>query len=148
MPPAEAIPGDNHRFRFPLPLLLGFSDVGRPEAKSTSTSATRWCCLAVGERQPASGGRGGRLFGTIALLKRYCSRGNAAIPGDTVRRRGRTYRGCRQRVCRRVARRMFFTTCAAGSFTGTDFCLIFAPLRGYDEPEILPSSTRPICHEC
>jgi hypothetical protein len=24
-------------------------------------------------------------------------------------------------------RRMFFTTCVAGSFTGTDFCLIFAP---------------------
>jgi len=23
--------------------------------------------------------------------------------------------------------RMFFTTCVAGSFSGTDFCLIFAP---------------------
>jgi hypothetical protein len=37
--------------------------------------------------------------------------------------------------------RMFFTTCVAGSFSGTDFCLIFAPCEGYDEPEILPSST-------
>src|SRR5262245_26937573 len=47
--------------------------------------------------------------------------------------------------CRRVARRMFFTTCVAGSFSGTDFCLIFAPCEGYDEPEILPSSTHQIC---
>src|SRR5436190_14301860 len=47
--------------------------------------------------------------------------------------------------CRRVARRMFFTTWVAGSFSGTDFCLIFAPCEGYDEPEILPSSTHPIC---
>ena len=47
--------------------------------------------------------------------------------------------------CRRVARRMFFTTCVGGSFTGTDFCLIFAPCEGYDEPKILPSSTHPIC---
>jgi hypothetical protein len=29
--------------------------------------------------------------------------------------------------CRRVARRIFFTTYASGSFTGTDFRLIFAP---------------------
>jgi DNA-binding IclR family transcriptional regulator len=29
--------------------------------------------------------------------------------------------------CRRVARPMFFTTCVAGSFSGADFCLIFAP---------------------
>src|SRR5205807_1114578 len=43
--------------------------------------------------------------------------------------------------CRRVARRIFFTTSVAGSFSGTDFCLIFAPCEGYDEPEILPSST-------
>jgi hypothetical protein len=28
---------------------------------------------------------------------------------------------------RRVARRMAFNTCVAGSFTGLDFCLIFAP---------------------
>src|SRR6202158_6247678 len=47
--------------------------------------------------------------------------------------------------CRRVARRIFFTTCSAGSFAGTDFCLIFAPSKGYDEPEILPSSIRKIC---
>src|ERR1700682_5022573 len=31
--------------------------------------------------------------------------------------------------CRRVARRMSFTTCSAGSFTGPDFCLIFAPSK-------------------
>src|SRR5437660_3354209 len=31
--------------------------------------------------------------------------------------------------CRRVARRIFFTTSVAGSFSGTDFCLIFAPSR-------------------
>src|SRR5260221_9101905 len=47
--------------------------------------------------------------------------------------------------CRRVARRIFVTTSVAGSFSGTDFCLIFAPCEGYDEPEILPSSTHPIC---
>src|ERR1051325_5753888 len=28
---------------------------------------------------------------------------------------------------RRVARRIFLTTCSAGSFTGPDFCPIFAP---------------------
>ncbi len=49
------------------------------------------------------------------------------------------------RKCRRVARRMSFTTCSAGSFAGTDFCFIFAPSKGYDEPEILPCSTPPIC---
>src|SRR5258705_6930259 len=48
-------------------------------------------------------------------------------------------------TCRRVARRILFTTSVAGSFSGTDFCLIFAPCEGYDEPEILPSSTHPIC---
>src|SRR5271165_5309961 len=47
--------------------------------------------------------------------------------------------------CRRVARRMSFTTCVAGPSSGTDFCLIFDPREGYDEPEILPSSTYPIC---
>src|SRR6185295_3611791 len=47
--------------------------------------------------------------------------------------------------CRRVARRMSFTTCSAGSLTGPDFCLIFAPLKGYDEPEILPYSIHQIC---
>src|SRR5215472_11957036 len=47
--------------------------------------------------------------------------------------------------CRRVARRMSLTTRSAGAFVGPDFCLIFAPSKGYDEPEILPSSTRPFC---
>jgi len=30
-------------------------------------------------------------------------------------------------------------TCCAGAFPVPDFCLIFAPLKGYDEPEILRS---------
>src|SRR6516225_5525981 len=47
--------------------------------------------------------------------------------------------------CRRVARRMFLMTWVAGSFSGPDFCPIFAPQEGYDEPEILPSSTHPTC---
>src|SRR5215207_10142867 len=47
--------------------------------------------------------------------------------------------------CRRVARRISRTTCSTGSRTGPDFCLIFAPVKGYDEPEILPSSIRSIC---
>src|SRR4029078_6169227 len=47
--------------------------------------------------------------------------------------------------CRRVARRISFTTCSAGALAGPDFCLIFAPSKGYDEPEILPSSIRRIC---
>src|SRR5215470_5814682 len=47
--------------------------------------------------------------------------------------------------CRRVARRMSLTTRSAGAFVGPDFCLIFAPSKGYDESEILPSSTRPFC---
>src|SRR3990167_4970382 len=47
--------------------------------------------------------------------------------------------------CRRVARRISFMTCSAGALTGTDFCLIFAPSKGYDDPEILPSSPRQIC---
>lgn len=28
-------------------------------------------------------------------------------------------------------------TCSAGAFLVPDFCLIFAPFKGYDEPEIL-----------
>jgi predicted TIM-barrel fold metal-dependent hydrolase len=47
--------------------------------------------------------------------------------------------------CRRVARRISFTTCSAGSFTGPDFCPIFAPSIGYDGPKILFISTQPIC---
>ena len=39
--------------------------------------------------------------------------------------------------CRRVARRMSFTTFSADSFTGSDFCLHLRSLKGYDEPEIL-----------
>src|ERR1700722_7118653 len=39
--------------------------------------------------------------------------------------------------CRRVARRMSLIASSAGSFSGPDFCLIFAPC-GFDGPEILP----------
>src|SRR3954453_9372900 len=46
--------------------------------------------------------------------------------------------------CRRVARRMSFTTASAGCFTGPDVCFIFA-LDGYDEPEILRSRKPSIC---
>src|SRR3954451_15635513 len=42
--------------------------------------------------------------------------------------------------CLRVARRMSFATCSAEAFCVPAFCLIFAPLKGYDEPEILPLS--------
>src|SRR5690606_22093386 len=41
--------------------------------------------------------------------------------------------------CLRVARRMSLMTCSAGAFPVPGFCLIFAPLKGYDEPEILRS---------
>src|SRR5687768_12888175 len=41
--------------------------------------------------------------------------------------------------CLRVARRMSLIICSAGAFPVPDFCLIFAPLKGYDEPEILRS---------
>jgi hypothetical protein len=34
---------------------------------------------------------------------------------------------------------MSLMTCSAGAFPVPDFCLIFAPLKGYDEPEILRS---------
>src|ERR1700691_5528181 len=46
--------------------------------------------------------------------------------------------------CRRVWRRMSFSTCSAGALPGPDFCFIFAPC-GYDEPEILPSGSPSIC---
>src|SRR4029079_10220211 len=47
--------------------------------------------------------------------------------------------------CRRVARRISFTTCSAGFLTGPDFFPIFAPFNCYDWAENLPSSTHPIC---
>jgi hypothetical protein len=47
-------------------------------------------------------------------------------------------------IGRRVARRMSFTICSAGRFSGPDVCLIFAP-DGYDEPEILRSREPSIC---
>src|SRR4051812_11023038 len=46
--------------------------------------------------------------------------------------------------CRRVARRMSFTTCSAGALSGPDFCFIFAP-DGYDDPEILRSRKPAMC---
>jgi hypothetical protein len=40
---------------------------------------------------------------------------------------------------------MSFTTYSAGSFVGTDFCLIFAPSKGYDEPKSsLPQSAKSV----
>ena len=74
--------------------------------------------------------------------------GHTFAPALTPRRAGHPARNgsCLQpKKCRRVARRISLTTRSAGSLTGMDFCLIFAPLKGYDEPEILPSSTRKIC---
>src|SRR3954467_1815207 len=47
--------------------------------------------------------------------------------------------------CLRVARRMSFATCTAEAFCVPAFCLIFAPLKGYDEPEILPSQLSRFC---
>src|SRR3954454_12030228 len=47
--------------------------------------------------------------------------------------------------CLRVARRMSVTTCSAEAFCVPAFCLIFAPLKGYDEPEILPSQLSRFC---
>src|SRR4051794_18775859 len=47
--------------------------------------------------------------------------------------------------CLRVARRMSFATCSAEAFCVRAFCLIFAPLKGYDEPEILPSQLSRFC---
>src|SRR5215213_475951 len=47
--------------------------------------------------------------------------------------------------CFRVARRMFFTTCSDAIFDVSDFCLICASPESYDEPEILSSSSQPIC---
>jgi hypothetical protein len=41
--------------------------------------------------------------------------------------------------CLRVARRMSLMTCSAGAFPVPDF----APLKGYDEPEILRSQLSP-----
>lgn len=45
--------------------------------------------------------------------------------------------------CLRVARRISLMTFSAGTFPVPDFCLIFAPLNGYDEPEILRSQLSP-----
>src|SRR3954462_8006414 len=47
--------------------------------------------------------------------------------------------------CLRVARRISFATCSAEAFCVPAFCLIFAPLKGYDEPEILPSQLSRFC---
>src|SRR5678815_3015994 len=47
--------------------------------------------------------------------------------------------------CLRVARRMSLMTVSADAFPVPDFCLIFAPLKGYDEPEILRSQPGRFC---
>src|SRR4051794_21853717 len=47
--------------------------------------------------------------------------------------------------CRRVARRIPFTTCSAGSFTGPDFCPICAPLMAtMGQKSSLPQLTRSV----
>src|SRR5258705_4825234 len=47
--------------------------------------------------------------------------------------------------CFRVARRISLTTRSDDTLVVSDFCLIFASPWSYDEPEILPCSTRPFC---
>jgi nucleoside-diphosphate-sugar epimerase len=49
---------------------------------------------------------------------------------------------------RRVARRISLTTCSADSLAGPDFCPSFAPLNGYDGPEILPISNERWIYAC
>src|SRR3954470_14813471 len=47
--------------------------------------------------------------------------------------------------CRRVPRRIFFTTCSAGSFTGPDFCPICAPsMATMGQKSSLPQLTRSV----
>src|SRR3954451_7787239 len=47
--------------------------------------------------------------------------------------------------CRRVARRISFTTCSAGSFTGPDFCPICAPsMATMGQKFSLPQLTRSV----
>ena len=40
---------------------------------------------------------------------------------------------------------MFFTTCSEVVFVVSDFCFICASPKSYDEPEILSSSSQPVC---
>src|SRR5258708_31447469 len=47
--------------------------------------------------------------------------------------------------CFRVARRISLTTRSDDTLVVSDFCPIFASPWSYDEPEILPCSTRPFC---
>ena len=47
--------------------------------------------------------------------------------------------------CFRVARRISLTTCSDDTLVASDFSLISASPSSYDEPEILPSSTRSFC---
>ena len=66
-------------------------------------------------------------------------------------RLGKISRTCRQEktfTCRVrivLSQVHILLTCSAGSRTGQDLCLIFPAFKGYDEPEILPSSIRQIC---
>ena len=46
-----------------------------------------------------------------------------------------------------MARRISFTICS-GVARVSDFCLICASPKSYDEPEILPSSSHPVCPRC
>src|SRR5262249_39055552 len=47
--------------------------------------------------------------------------------------------------CRRVARRICFTTCSAGSFTGLDFCPICAPSMATMGPKSSLPQPAPFC---
>src|SRR5260370_411355 len=47
--------------------------------------------------------------------------------------------------CFRVARRISLTTRSDDPLVVSYFCLIFASPWSYDEPQILPCSTRPFC---
>ena len=47
--------------------------------------------------------------------------------------------------CLRVRRRIFRTTCSAGSLAPMDFCLISVPFGHYDEPEILRYENTSAC---
>src|SRR6187455_3299884 len=68
------------------------------------------------------------------------SRRHSAAIDSSPRRHSSTMRiFSSAEYCLRVARRMSLMTCSDGAFPVPDFCLIFAPLKGYDEPEILRS---------
>jgi len=103
---------------------------------------------AAGEKQRRSYGAP-EIDGRIAQLKKEIKterqRGDGQGPGhrdSSPRRPSSTMRiFSSAEYCLRVGRRMSLMTCSAGAFPVPDFagvvlrfCLIFAPLKGYDEP--------------